>query len=1215
MLRRLGLPLLLLAACAKIADGDAGGVAKNIQLHGAVQKGPFVVGSSIDVSVLDGALNPTGQVYSSQTINDRGEFDIAFTATGAVRMEGTGYYYNEVAGALSTSSLTLRAFFVPVAAGTQTAFVNMVTHLTTQRIMALVRGGKAFGEAVKQAESELRIELGITVPAFIPGVSGIAMNIAGGDDDNNAYLLAASSVLTQVAYAKGGSVDANLQELLNGTAIDLEDGQLQPELKGQIAEAVRALDVARIANLLAVRLHATGSTAAVPDMNRVLDQDGDGLVNVHDNCPKVANLLQEDGEHDGVGDACDACPATACAHQCLPANAGAGRAADLCYTPCKDSASCSAQEECIQVLASAKPITLCAAKCDPLAATSCTETTSCFFTGSAVAPKPTDGGVPAGGPAWHCAAPALFGTVAEGGACGASGGLGLPSPISGGGCGPKLVCARMPGDAFQCQKPCNPDAPSTCSDGRACVNKVCAPPPGEIDQGCDLLPANTCAQGLSCVDQSFQCPNNLRMCCKALGAAGQPCTQASTCDQGLECRHDSCPQDAKYPTGCCLVTGGLNQPCPMDGKCDVTAGLVCISGPPGTCPNGAANCCKHAGDVNEPCLPNPSGGGLATMPGTCSDAALACLMSPSCTSPTGCCAHTGGPAEPCTTEGTCTASGYTCAQGPVCQGLSGPKGCCVPGGGANQPCLSGKTCSEPGFACISSQSCTNPEGCCQHTGGSNEPCSAAGACDAGFACSHSTACSSAGPNGCCLAAGAEKQPCLPGQTCSDPLLSCVMSPPTPTPQSLCGDGKCCLLAGDLYQACKSDNTCKDATLGCGPAPAGQSCLYGASQCCVPAGGEGQPCSRPSGPATPYGTCNDAALACVTSTSCTLNGMMGQCCERAGALGEPCRMNEPMNQCNAGLACQFSVAAMGGTCVHSGGADEPCRPYVMNSPRCDTGLACAPASNGERCIPAGGQNQLCLDNRTCSEGYLACGTSASCPNSPGECCHLVPYGAKDYPCGPADACNANLHCTTLSCPANLPAGAPLTKCCEPTFPSCTAGACADQTQACVTSLQCNPNDSCCVAAGGANQPCRAGNTCDPMGGNLVCVNSTGCPGGLSTCCLRAGQLDQPCIGGDSCNSGFCLADPTCPGGLDKCCKAAPACTAQSTCTDPAKVCAFSTSCGGMPGSAAQCCAPFGQKGQACSPEDRSSSRTISPCWPHRSTGTTPWTVLQGPRDER
>lgn len=58
-------PLLVLGVLA-IACSKTG----EVQLHGAVQKGPFVIGSSIDVSLLDAQLNPTGQVFSTQTIND-----------------------------------------------------------------------------------------------------------------------------------------------------------------------------------------------------------------------------------------------------------------------------------------------------------------------------------------------------------------------------------------------------------------------------------------------------------------------------------------------------------------------------------------------------------------------------------------------------------------------------------------------------------------------------------------------------------------------------------------------------------------------------------------------------------------------------------------------------------------------------------------------------------------------------------------------------------------------------------------------------------------------------------------------------------------------------------------------------------------------------------------------------------------------------------------
>jgi formylglycine-generating enzyme required for sulfatase activity len=306
-----------------VADGDAdgGGEELSVELEGAVQKGPFVIGSSIEVSIRDSDLDPTGDVYNTETINDRGEFEIGFTTSGPVSLEGDGYYYNEVTGALSASTLTLRAFYVPPGSGVQSATINMVTHLTTRRIRELVSDDMPFDDAVAQAEGELLSELDITPPGFAPGAAGIEMSLLGGDTDANAYLLGVSAVLIQVAIDRGEPVEARLQELLNTASFDLADGVLSPSLVAEVGASLLRLDPAAVEANLAARFLEIGASEAVPDMDRVIDQDRDGYANVDDCRPldpaihpgavELCNnldddcdgVIPEDADRDGYADA------------------------------------------------------------------------------------------------------------------------------------------------------------------------------------------------------------------------------------------------------------------------------------------------------------------------------------------------------------------------------------------------------------------------------------------------------------------------------------------------------------------------------------------------------------------------------------------------------------------------------------------------------------------------------------------------------------------------------------------------------------------------------------------------------------------------------------------------------------------------------------------------------------------------------------------------
>ncbi len=307
------LPLLLLApACKQAVTGDTDAdtdadVPVHVDLSGAVAKGPFIRGSSVSVSPVDAAGTPTGQVFQTQTSDDAGRFDLAIDVDGPVRLEAQGFYYNEVTGELSTAQITLRSYDSFVEAGHAVAFINLYTHLTSERVAAELASGIAIADAVPAAESEALLQLQVGPPSFTPGAAGGSMDLLGGDDDANAYLFALSTVLAQYAANKageGGPVDATLTETVNGIASDLADGTLDggPGVPtgAELYQLQATISADTVMALLGQRFTDIGSDATVPDLHRVFDLDLDGTVDNDD--------TDADGDgHDRLGDGGDDC--------------------------------------------------------------------------------------------------------------------------------------------------------------------------------------------------------------------------------------------------------------------------------------------------------------------------------------------------------------------------------------------------------------------------------------------------------------------------------------------------------------------------------------------------------------------------------------------------------------------------------------------------------------------------------------------------------------------------------------------------------------------------------------------------------------------------------------------------------------------------------------------------------------------------------------------
>jgi cysteine-rich repeat protein len=288
-------------------DGQDVGPSR-VTVEGVVEKGPFVRGSSVRVSAVDGAANPTTDLVEGSTTDDLGTFSVQLEHQGPVLLEATGTYFNEVTALLSTRTMALRSYCQLSGSEVQRCCLNLITQLAHERVRTRMREGETLEAAVAASEGELRRGLGVGPAGFDPEASGSSLSMLEGDTDAAAYLFAVSAVIAQAAATEAGpegDVDASLQALVDGIASDLgPDGALDYSRRALLREAQAAVDVGAVTGNLTARLAEIGSEAVVPDLDRVLDSDLDSVANREDNCPHAANTDQADSDGDGRGDAC-----------------------------------------------------------------------------------------------------------------------------------------------------------------------------------------------------------------------------------------------------------------------------------------------------------------------------------------------------------------------------------------------------------------------------------------------------------------------------------------------------------------------------------------------------------------------------------------------------------------------------------------------------------------------------------------------------------------------------------------------------------------------------------------------------------------------------------------------------------------------------------------------------------------------------------------------
>jgi len=304
--------VLSLAACGGGDDGisgtgqdDPGPDVKKYTVSGAAQKGPFIIGSSVEINFLESNGQPSSQTIPTKTIDDLGNFNFELSSPQLVNIKAEGYHFNELTGSLSLGPLTLNAIFDAQVIDGQVAYVNVLTHLIHQRVVKLIKEGNNAGDAITQAETELVKALLDVLPVdALPNFT--TLNVYDTDKSNtegNAYLLALSAIVYQLATIKadeseGDTLDAELSKLLNTTADAFKDkGEIaNPTLISELKIASRMLIPSQIEENLKLRSFVVISERLdVPDINIYLDTDGDGETNIND----------DDDDGDGFPDVAD----------------------------------------------------------------------------------------------------------------------------------------------------------------------------------------------------------------------------------------------------------------------------------------------------------------------------------------------------------------------------------------------------------------------------------------------------------------------------------------------------------------------------------------------------------------------------------------------------------------------------------------------------------------------------------------------------------------------------------------------------------------------------------------------------------------------------------------------------------------------------------------------------------------------------------------------
>jgi hypothetical protein len=281
------------------------------RIEGMAHKGPLLRESLVTATLFSAPGIVGDQSVTTHTLSDLGDYRLELprpplraeggamgeeSAPKPVWLRAQGAFFNEATATASKAHIALDGLALLPDAGTHQVHVNLLTHLSFRRSLALWQGGMAPQLAIARAEDELRQVLHLAWPAGKPLVAS-QLSLLSQDEDERSYLWAATlRVIVAAHYGPttlGASSEERLLALIALTEGDFaSQGVLRTTLQAQYSTAWSHYSPAAFVAPLLARLAASGADLTAPDLGRSLDYDGDGFADGIDTCPLLGNPNQ-----------------------------------------------------------------------------------------------------------------------------------------------------------------------------------------------------------------------------------------------------------------------------------------------------------------------------------------------------------------------------------------------------------------------------------------------------------------------------------------------------------------------------------------------------------------------------------------------------------------------------------------------------------------------------------------------------------------------------------------------------------------------------------------------------------------------------------------------------------------------------------------------------------------------------------------------------------